>query len=138
MLQRLLPPSGLRWWCTWSRLKGLPPVYFSPSLDLVAGPPLSPSFIEQLPVNRAPGSIESLPVTIVPLIFEEAFRFKSCVTLILPSITPDTSEFLHSTSPFTRPVDPMTTLPLVTRLPLRVPSIRISPDDLMSPVISVP
>ena len=108
------------------------------SLVVDASPLLSLSLILQVPENIAPDSIESFEVTMSPRIFEDAFKLSKLLTMILPSIKPETSEFLQITSPLTFPVGPMTTLPFVLRFPLRDPSIRISPLDLISPVISVP
>lgn len=36
------------------------------------------------------------------------------------------------------PVEPITSLPLMVMFPFNIPSIRISPLDLISPVIAVP
>src|SRR5664280_872574 len=133
-------PSGMQGLNTFQSLLApyLTALSGSFSFGIPAPPLVTFSLILQFPENIAPGSIESFDVAISPRIFEEALRISNWLTLIFPSMLPDTSEFLQIISPFTFPVGPITTFPFVDKLPERVPSILISPVDFISPVISVP
>ena len=92
--------------------------------------------ILQEPENVAPGSIANLFVTISPSSFAD-FSANNSKTLIFAFNSPEMSAFC-TTSPSTTIADPTTTLPLVLIDPFKVPSTRMSPEDVMSPKIVVP
>ena len=63
------------------------------------------------PEKVAPGSIESLLVTMSPLRLEVDFKESNCETVILAFISPDISGFEQVTSPSTPPEEPPTSFP---------------------------
>ena len=92
----------------------------------------------QDPEKEAPGSIESLSVTISPFNFDVDFKFKTCETVIFAFICPATSALAQNTSPSTIPEAPTTSFPSVLTDPFKTPSILMSLLDYMSPLIVVP
>ena len=87
--------------------------------------------------NVAPGSIDNFPTTTSPEILAAAFTVNVLLTINFPDIFPSTSALEASMLPFTKPSTPMITLPLVIKLPSKVPSMRKSPSDFISPVMNV-
>jgi len=94
--------------------------------------------MEQVPLNIAPGSIDSLPATASPFRVELALRLNNSLTVIFPITLPEMSAFWQITSPSIMPVAPTITLPLDSKFPLSVPSIRMSPLEIISPLMMVP
>ena len=74
----------------------------------------------QEPEKVAPGSIESLFVTMSPFSFDVDFSAKSCDTVILAFISPEISALEQTTSPSTTPEDPTTNFPSVFTDPFNV------------------
>ena len=94
--------------------------------------------ILQEPVKLAPGSIDNLLVLISLSIFAVDFSCKSSLTINLAFIIPEMSAFLQVTLPSIIPLVPTTTFPSETNVPITVPSILMSPKQVMSPLILVP
>src|SRR4051812_8821787 len=105
----------------------------SPSfMSLISGP------ILHEPVKVAPTSTTSFPVTMSPETFAVDFRNSNSETLVLPFTLPLMSELVLLMFPSTKPVAPTTTFAFEKTEPYTVPSMRMSPVDLMSPSTTVP
>ncbi len=90
-----------------------------------------------VPLNKAPGSIESLPDLMSPFTLEVTLSESSSLTFIFPFTLPETSALLQTISPFTTPLLPITTFPLEIILPSIFPSILMSPFVSILPTILV-
>ena len=116
-------------------------LFFSVSLSCCfacCGLGVASGSMRQEPVNLAPGSIDNLFAVMLPLSLALAFNVSSSATITCPFMCPEKSAFWQIISPSTFPVVPITTLPFELTEPTRVPSIRISPSYVISPVIKVP
>ncbi len=92
----------------------------------------------QVPLNTAPDSMDNFVVIISPLILAVVFNWSNSFILSVPFTSPLISAFEQITLPSTMPCGPNTNFPVVVMLPVKVPSILTSPEQLISPVICVP
>lgn len=90
------------------------------------------------PVKLAPGSMANLLVLMSPLSLAVAFKVSNSATVILALMVPEISAFWQFTSPSTIPLGPTTSFPLVVIVPSNVPSILMSPFEIISPLMVVP
>lgn len=82
--------------------------------------------------------MESFPIEISPTSFAVALSVNNSLTSTLALIFPEKSAFWQMMFPSTDPEAPTTNLPLEFIDPIKVPSIRKSPFETISPLMVVP